>query len=552
MLFILYYLLTSYWIIEGSFINQKEILENQYIIRKCCLQSYYYSLPNQSCVDIGGNNVFDSFIHKYILPMSNNSFTIIPGRIETCPTSFIKPQVTEISDELSYRIVDDGALYIIDLDYTLTKKNYCLEAVDTGVDNVSLMIAYCIGLHEISPKCCPEGYIFDLKFYECVPSPSEHLKDFMHPNNQENKLKLQYRYDLECSDFPVEVPINETYFLNNKLCITKSDYCYNDLEYCIDYTVAYDILKLHPSVHLCPKNFVNKCCPDGQSLNINGCQDTNGYSLAIQRILGNSRFHVKSISQLNSNCHPVLLKDSYKSYYNWNIDRHGNAILTYHNKTLQTRNYCIDDFVIQGMNVPSIKICSSSIELNYPEINNAVPSRNDIGKCCPTKSFLMLGNSRENSKCIESPLDIKEIMLNNYLKIYNISQIIFSGFPDCLSEYSHHVYKFNSSSDEQIGLTKSLSLQVTTRLNKCSIRENHLSKSFYCVDLINEDNEFRPVALSCGSRKINSFSERNIVLAIFLMISSISLAVASISIYFARVRRGMVTIKKVRNIWHRK
>ncbi|KAB7496547.1 hypothetical protein Anas_13390 [Armadillidium nasatum] len=416
--------------------------------------------------------------------------------------------------DLSIEILFNGSVYDYTSELLFDRSYYCLEMVGPTVESSALVLAYCLG---------PQ------KFFD-------------------DGSQLSYK-ELSCNETFVKIGINEAYFNEDHLCISKSHLCYNSNEFCVDNMLKEGENELVTAAFICPYNFINKCCPDGQSLYEHGCMETHNNSLSLIHILKTSRYKIKSISSLGTHCTPVTLEDNTKSDIKWIIDIKGFVIVKTPNQTITTRNFCIDDFTSEHEVFPVIKVCSEEVKV-YHEVSSIKDyPDNVLGKCCPRNMYYNSNiKTGKNAQCLERSDDRLNYMEDELLKDFNISSLVFLNFPDCSVKEYYHKYDLFSSYYDYGKITKNRNLEIISKDNNCIRKITEVDRSKFCVDFVPYDERYyKPVAIVCvASRTFHS--ERNAIVVSLVGISCAALISAFFSIIFMRVRRGMVTVKKINTL----
>ncbi|KAL7646429.1 UNVERIFIED_CONTAM: hypothetical protein RMT77_003342 [Armadillidium vulgare] len=529
--------------------NVTDFPEITAVIRKCCQQSYFYNSTLNECSETNDDSIFLDHTNA-LLNYNNYSLSIKSKKIANCPGTYHQPEIKMVPYDLSIEILFNGSVYDYTSELLFDWSYYCLEMVGPAVESSALVLAYCLSPQKVITKCCPQGHYFDTRVTDCSPFYNQ-----AEPSNDLSFLKFfddgsqLFHKELSCNETFVKIGINEAYFNEDHLCISKTHLCYNSNEFCVDNMLKEGENELVTAAFICPYNFINKCCPDGQSLYEHGCMETRNNSLSLIHILKTSRYKIKSISSLGSHCTPVTLEDNTKSDIKWSIDIKGFVIVKSPNQTISTRNFCIDDFTSEHEVFPVIKVCSEEVKV-YHEVSSIKDwPDNVLGKCCPRNMYYNSNiKTGKNAQCLERSDDRLNYMEDELLKNFNISSLVFLNFPDCSVKEYYHKYDLFSSYYDYGQITKNLNLEIISKDNNCIRKITEVDRSKFCVDFVPYDERYyKPVAIVCvASRTFHS--ERNAIVVSLVGISCAALISAFFSIIFMRVRRGMVTVKKINTL----
>lgn len=522
------------------------ISETKLRVRKCCSTLEYYSTTIHECTPINTNSRFKTNVGRFLLNSTTQEFITETGKIQFCPGTNEAPTYIDTLDPYTYSFLKDGQLQDHATGEVFDQAHYCLEMVGSVVDSAVLGLVYCLSSENRIPKCCPKGHYYDSRSSGCSPFNSKNLNEgFLEllPFLPQNS-KLVYNPDFTCLDLPVKVNLKEVTIFKNMICLAKMKRCLTIDKFCVDNMLKDGESVLTQSAYVCPENFLKKCCPDGFGLSEEGCVDIPRSSLSLVYTLRSLRYHVKSVSQNRSICTPVMIEESTRSRIPWTINSDGKAEITLENTTITTSRYCLDDF-INGRDVfPVLKVCSDEVKV-YSEDFVKESSSNTVRKCCKSDHLVsLLGNDSKNWQCVEMNEENYE-MQKEFIHRNNISHLLHTNLPECLKGV-HHIYPLEPAYEDYTMLTNGGNLKIISKHNGCQIKESQTNSSLFCVDLVvKAEGITKPMAFVCAAENINFHEEKGFVLVSFVGISCAALIAAFFSLVFTRVRRGMVTTKKV-------
>ncbi|KAL7644306.1 UNVERIFIED_CONTAM: hypothetical protein RMT77_005133 [Armadillidium vulgare] len=516
--------------------------EKTAVIRKCCQQSYFLNSTINECSEINDDSVFLDYTNA-LLKYNNYSLRIIPKEIDNCPGTYHQLEKMMVPYDLSIQTLFNDSVYNYSSDLLFNWSYYCFEMFGPTVESSELVLAYCLGPQKVITKCCPQGHYFDTRVPNCSPyyNEAEPSNDLSFLKFFDDGLQLSPK-KFQCNETFVKYGINETYFKEDHLCISKSHLCYNSNEFCVDNMLKGEN-KLVTEALICPYNFINKCCPDGQSLHELGCIETHNNSLSLKHFPKTLRYKIKSPV---TNCTPVILEDNAKSNIKWSFDIKGFAIIKTPFHTISTRNFCFDDFTSEHEVSPAIYVCSEEVNAYYEESSIKDMPDDVLGKCCPRNTYYY-SKTGEKAQCLEISDERLNYLEDELFKDFNISDLIYSYFPNCSVKKNYHKYDLFLSDYDYGKITKNHNLEIISKDNNCIRKITEVDRSKFCVDFFRYDERYKPIAIVCVP--IETFhSERNAIVASFIGISCTALILAFFSIIFTRVRRGMVTDKKINTL----
>ena len=243
---------------------------------------------------------------------------------------------------------------------------------------------------------------------------------------------------------------------------------------------------------------------------------------------------------------------------NWWISEDGSFInIQTNTETLEVEHYCIDDFIDKNDQVTAISIvCEEELDhLLNVETKGSFASHSiqgNLGTCCPQSNkegfvyaFTPMENELGPCNLVAYNQSLKE---HPFLTEANYSKEYFLDFPTCDSERAFHQYLFTPGPFDTVRIGSDRIAYVQFSSGQCVTHEVSV-KVPMCVNYVRDDQtgDLQPAAFACGEASIIPvFVEKFILTTVLFSISTICLFITLIYLFTVRVRRGMVTVRKVK------
>ena len=518
-------------------------------VRKCCSPDQFFSLETQGCEESGGPTNFHSLLHELVSDDTIMPLDLLPGRLQICPGTDDPPSIHIGISNLTH-LLDQGLLYSFEKDVHYNHDVYCLELVGQSPDNANLTVAFCdtrksdVSVNSIR-KCCPIGQYYDAVLVGCANNTTE-----VHGINQ-LVLDLSGTYNdnttiiegtLTCQQgHPDLVDSGKVYLSNSdQLCVSHTGRCYPSTMYCIEYVWSSDADGPQPSAVYCPLDSFQKCCPTHQILQNDLCIDSDVFlSPFVTQLMATMNSQIGFPLDNDEICVHLLL-DAHDNL-RWWVTNSGYLAIDSGEKQVQTKNYCVDDSLEPSNEIITMAyVCSNELKQSVV-LPISVFDAGTIGKCCPPDHHLS-----QHGDCAKggsyNALDHDPLLL-----AANITKLGYTGFPHCLSG-KFHLFTFAQLDEDHVEFGGESKLYVISLDGKCVERKSALATSDFCIDYgwNSEDPEF-PSVIVCVPEwdSITLHTEKFNLTAAMLGVSCCSLLIALVCLICMRVRRGLVTVRKV-------
>lgn len=546
-------------------------------VRKCCGADEFFSLQHQGCEDVGGDHKFLEAAGRLLVGEgAAGALNFITGRISLCPGTRKPPKVAQ-SSEFVHQLLPHGHLQELDLGLTHDLEHYCLEMTAASreeVANAVLVLASCpssISFH--LRKCCPLHQYLDRNSMECVNSPansSSHedlVKHFLHPGSGTS----HYHFSTESFQCPNGFPqikyADETYLdEKEQLCERDSGLCYQTSLFCLDHLWAEgeDPSSMEAIAAVCLHNFFSKCCPTGHVFSEGGCVATHAQPSSKMMQLYELMDSDHGFPLYNDTClHEIIWP--HDRDIRWWINRSGHLNVDSHDSIFLTEHYCVDDFLDKDNETMTVAVlCRDELENIIPvHLSSQSSSSNGsasllppgtVGKCCKHGQNVLRVAGEKSVPCVGD--DIGHQLLDEpEVRGVGISHLVFSAFPVCKGGGEYHVFHLPPVIDDDYALLSQggETVDVVSVEGRCVLSTNSYRKEDYCLDYIENVNangqgrELRAMVIVCSEvwAGVNIHEEKYSITSVLLGISCSALVATVISLLSSRVRRGLVTVKKV-------
>ncbi|KAF2367856.1 GPCR family 2 secretin-like [Trinorchestia longiramus] len=521
-------------------------------VRKCCAPNQFFSLEAQSCHDSQGPTYFDFYVRELILGNKSLALEFEYGRLSACPSTGEPPSI-QVGISNYTHLLDLGYLYDIEMAAHFDHESYCLEMVGYDPETAELTAAFCVttkapqtGTSSIR-KCCPLHNFFDASQGVCMPQGQgvgeidELVREFSGTYTDSTSIETGI---LTCkSGISNPLDISKAYLNDgDQLCIADSGHCYPSSLYCIEYVMEEKTFHAQPMAVYCPLSSFKKCCPTHQILNNNICSDSEEpLSPYLTQLMATLYTKVGYPMHTDQVCVHLLLNSH---DVRWWVTNSGYLSIDSGQNHIQTKNYCIDDSFENNEFVTIAHVCTDELKQSVG-LPLSVFDKGTVGKCCPPNFHL----SPELRDCSHGKsfhiLDEDSLLMDA-----NITKIGYTSFPHCESG-KYHLYTFDESTGDHVVFGADSRLYVVSMDGKCIEMETPLDNAEFCLDYgWDAEEPERASAIVCAPPDYVTkyHSEKFNLISALLGVSCCSLIIALVSLISMRVRRGLVTVRKMNTL----
>lgn len=189
-------------------------------------------------------------------------------------------------------------------------------------------------------------------------------------------------------------------------------------------------------------------------------------------------------------------------------------------------------------------MCSSDVEPSVPVPYSAhTPEAGNLPKCCPDRYYFSL----EASDCVPDDMGL-HLEREPQLQALNVTKMTYTSFPECTDTMGYHHYSLNPDHlDDYAILGEDNGVEVVNTDGRCILSRRPYKKAFYCIEYTVNGSDIRPSIMVCARSWSGSevHTEKFELLAVLLGLSCTALLFTALSLISTRVRRGLVTVKKV-------
>lgn len=547
-------------------------------VRKCCGADEFFSMQIQGCEDVGGDHMFLEAAGRLLLGEGGGgALSYITGRIPACPGTGKPPKVAQ-SSELVHQLLPHGHLRELDLGLTHDVDHYCLEMAAVSkeeVANAALVLASCprsVSWH--LRKCCALHQYLDRSSMECMDRPansSSHdtlVRDFLPPDADAPHVHFNTERFQCLKGFPKIMRSHEVYLdEREQLCERDSSVCHQTSLFCLDHLWAEDE---HPAsmeavAAVCVHNFFFKCCPPGHAYSEEGCVASHAPLSSKMMQLYELMDSDYGFPHSNDTCpHEVIWP--HNRDIRWWINWSGQLNVDSHDSIFVTDRYCVDDFLDKDNETMTVAIlCRAELENIIPVHQSSQASSSDavssllppgtVGKCCKHGHNVLKVDGARNISCAGDDLG-HQLLDESEVRGAGISRLVYSGFPVCRTGRALHVFYLPPVAEDDYARFSQggLTADVVSVEGSCVLSTNSFRKEDYCLDYLVKANAKgqgrapRPMVMVCPDawESVSVHQEKYSITSVLLGISCSALIATVISLLSSRVRRGLVTVKKVR------
>ncbi|XP_066980016.1 uncharacterized protein [Macrobrachium rosenbergii] len=531
------------------------------IVRKCCTDNEYFSTRTQKCERSETGTGFEDFVKSILIDNSPNNLSYLNGKIQWCPSSRDLPDLAIVQAQ-THAISAFGHLKELRTGVRYDHENYCLELAADSPDelyNAVFVASYCpiFNAHILIRKCCNLNQYIDRDSLECLDrlgNMSNYnylIREFHHSDPVSTTITVG---KLKCKNGLMNrIDADSTYLdEGGQLCEHSNGICHPSSAYCIEHFGKSTDTSLVSGAFVCPTNVFNKCCPLDEVLSDKGCVKHGAEYIASS--------HMNQLMEIllpqvgfptigEEKCESVLVRSS-GSNTRWWVNKAGYLSLRSTHGKITTKYYCVDDYEDSETGKDTIAITC------IKEVNHILPteflahysSANAIGKCCPPGEYMS-----QDYTCITNTLGLDLIKEPEFVAA-NVTDLVFTSFPVCQSETEQvglHMYPFGQRSDEDYAiLLEDQTMNIVSLENGCYLNKQTVRNRAYCIDYAIAEGSKEVMILVCPDmwQELTAYQEKYSLTAVLLGISCTALTATAFSLVSMRVRRGLVTVKKVNTL----
>ena len=560
-----------FYTIESAVFNDYDHFENTNLlsVRKCCNEFYFYNTEINDCEFTENSLEFKQKVQMLMNEEDKKNFAIWPERVicEYYPS----PSIKSVYLNLTHQITSNGNLYDMETGEEFNKTNYCLELVGKTIDESDFKAAFCPSYEPIivlnsTRKCCPLNEYFDQIEGKCIIR-SETFTDYntliSYFAGEADYYDLQIETELlECEGDLLLLTNQDVYLWNGDQLCSYENECYSISNYCIEdfWSIQEEYLK--PRALVCSYSVFHKCCDFGKVGTENGnCIKYDSPSIYMLNLLQKMTPSIGFPEDNELPCESYLLEEVQKNV-NWSISDNGDLLIEFDGRKSNTSTYCVDDY-LNSKNEIMLRtyMCRQELEGIKPLRLIERTGYKEIGKCCPPGEVLEV-SSKQKIKCVPKNFEI-DMFTSIIPESKNKSKLIYAGYPSCeftSKDYHKFSLEYTEIQHDHAQIDENLNLYVYTMDGKCTEKKTLIDINNFCLDFsfyLNENivdvdtgklTDPKILVLTCLEdwRELReSHKEKYPLSSGLLIISCIALLVTIINLAIVRVRRGLVTVKKV-------
>ncbi|XP_068243193.1 uncharacterized protein [Palaemon carinicauda] len=538
-----------------------KIPPSEIIVRKCCADDEYFSTRSQKCELSETNTGFEDSVRTILTSNFTNDLSYLNGMIHWCPSSRDLPDVTKVLPQ-THTVSAFGHLKELRSGVRYDHENYCLElAADSPNElyNAEFVASYCpiFNAHILIRKCCNLNQYIDSDSLECLDrlgNMSNYnylMKEFHHSDPVSTTITVG---KLKCKNGVMNrIDADSTYLDEaGQLCEHSNGICHPSSAYCIEHFGKSTDTVLESGAFVCPTNVFNKCCPLDEELSDNGCikHDSEHIASSYMNQLMEILLPQVGLPTIGEKiCDSVLIRSSERDI-RWWVSKAGYLSLRSNYGKTTTKHYCVDDYKTSE-NRKETKAVTCINEVDHvltTEFLSRQGKANDIGKCCPPGQYMS-----EDYTCITNTLGI-DLLEEQEFVAANVTKLKFRSFPVCQSDTEQqglHLYPFGQRSDDDYAiLQEDQTMTIVSLENGCYLNKQTVRNTAYCIDHVVTKGNKEAMILVCPDmwQEFSTYQEKYSLTAVLLGISCTALTATAFSLISMRVRRGLVTVKKVNTL----
>ncbi|XP_063846781.1 probable G-protein coupled receptor Mth-like 1 isoform X2 [Scylla paramamosain] len=526
-------------------------------VRKCC-ELGFFSLQTQQCEAAPVNMDFEDLVQSLRQPdaSSHGGVQLVTGPLLTCPDTGRTPVISEVVHG-SHLLLEHGFLRSEVTGHDHDHDHYCLELAAPGPDQLeaSIMVAaQCQpwATKILTRKCCALDQYYDHALEECRPKLAnmsgheELVREFIRSDAGVSSIKVQTG-TLRCDRGAPRIVVADQAFLDasSQLCERLTGKCQTTSSYCVEWAAGNTTMTALAFV--CPVEAFHKCCPKNYLLTETGCVLAGSGDVSARM-----RHLMEKLDPLygfpTENGGQLCVRDMITpddADVQWWISKNGYLSVNTRGDSHDTMRYCVDDYLGPSNKTQTVTIlCQDDLE----EASRVHLSQEGmVDKCCPHGYYL----SASTYTCRPDDQGL-ELLDHPLVQAANITKLIFTSVPECQVSGGYHHYYVDPDlvGDDHALLSTDHMLEVVGLESGCAFMRHSLPRHAYCLDYTVNGSDRRPGVLVCAGmwQGYNLHAEKYDITSILLGVSCAAFFGTAFCLISTRVRRGLVTVKKVNTL----
>lgn len=529
-------------------------------VRKCCELNQFFSLLTQQCQDVEGDTGIDAAVLGLAGSSdANRSLHYNTGLLQQCPGSGMLPTISE-TNHRSHSIASEGHLIDHVTQQHYDHNHYCVELAAHGGDELGsaiLVAAWCQmwSSQVLARKCCGLNQYFDHAHGDCRQNDinfTDHevlVRNFFRTDPLVDSIQINPGR-LRCDGGTPKIVEPADAFLdsNGQLCEFHTGHCYPPELYCLENLWAEGDIFLTPVASVCPLDSFHKCCPRNEILTETGCVPGEHISARMIQLLEIMEpqygFPTENGGEL---CVQEWITPDDEDL-RWWISKTGYLSVDTRMDSRDTMRYCVDDYLDPGEAIHTVAVmCHSELEqLVHVALTSQFREKGTLGKCCPHRHYLNM----VSMACVP---DDKGLVLERepQMQALNVTELTYTSFPECTSPEGFHHYSLDPfGGDDYAVLSTDYIVEIVSTDGRCVLSRRPYENDAYCLEYMVNGSTVIPSILVCPKRwdGADVHTEKFGLTAVLLGLSCMALLATAFSLISTRVRRGLVTVKKVNTL----
>ncbi|XP_063846787.1 uncharacterized protein LOC135092275 [Scylla paramamosain] len=533
-------------------------------VRKCCELGFFFSLQTQQCEAAPVNMDFEDIVQSLRQPdaSSHGDVQLVTGLLPTCPGTGRTPVISEVVHG-SHLLLEHGFLRSEVTGHDHDHDHYCLELAAPGPDQLEASIMVAAQCQPwptkiLTRKCCALDQYYDHALEECRPKLAnmsgheELVREFIRSDAGVSSIKVQTG-TLRCDRGAPRIVVADQAFLDasSQLCERLTGKCHTTSSYCVEYLWAAGDTTMTAVASVCPVEAFHKCCPSEHLLTETGCAlagpgDVSARMRQLLEVLDpHYGFPTENGGQL---CVQELITPD-DADVQWWISKNGYLSVDTRGDSHDTMRYCVDDYLGPSNKTQTVAVlCHAELEeLVHVHLSLHPSQEGTVGKCCPHGHYF----SSSTYTCRPDDQGL-ELLDHPHVQAANITKLTFTSFPECQVSGGYHHYYVDPDlvGDDHALLSTNHMLEVVGLESGCVFTRHSFPRQAYCLDYTVNGSDRRPGVLVCPGmwQGYNLHAEKFGLTGILLGVSCAALFGTAFSLISTRVRRGLVTVKKVNTL----
>lgn len=316
-------------------------------------------------------------------------------------------------------------------------------------------------------------------------------------------------------------------------------------------------------VQYCSKVF-QKCCWLGTKISPHGCSDIHPDdqpSLYMGQLLRQMRARFGSPER--PGCTPHVLFNPYNPEIFY-VTSSGHFTFTSKNKEYTTQDYCVDDFIDSTNTTHLYAVVCKEVFPQYLIDNLKSHSLDTLpigvaGKCCPLGQHIINRNITDKDggylmayDCLDDDRPYNILSDNNVITA-NITDILYTNLPLCDTGLKYIEYDLSSVGEEVAALLDHKQNFITVNpYGKCIKYASYFNRTNYCLDYRINGSHIKSIGIICEKNwNLHDLRRDTIfptLMATTLGMSCAALMATAVLIVTSKVRRGSVTLHRMKTI----